>query len=389
MNNVVVLVQSNFTIASQLPYFLFAICVLLCQGFNQGRIGMIALTMALAYWIIQTQLQSSLTSGSTKVEFLLLAFSFPAACVSVYLFPEKRFFSLISLLYIVILAALCGWAYMTVQHVQNNGMSELWNDILFVIPQISVLPLVIILYSTFLVGLLAIFVLRNNRPVDVAVYSSLCMSTMTFIFFQYPFISSILFSLGGVLLIVDIITTSHQLAYIDQLTNIPGRRALDTELKHLGKKFTIAMLDVDHFKKFNDNFGHDTGDDVLKLVASLMNKVKGNAKVYRYGGEEFVVLFKNKTTQQATNYLEDLRENIAQYPMILRNNDDRPKNNKVGAKKRVHSNRTETVSVTISIGVADSANMRNPADVITLADQALYKAKQAGRNRVALANEQP
>ena len=344
---------------------------------------MVAIAMAAAYWVIQTRLQSSLSTGTTQIEFLILAFTFPTACITVYLFPEKRFFTLSSALYIAIVVILFGWSVLTVQFVESNGLNQTWQNILFVIPEISLLPLIIILYSLLLVGLFAIMVLRYNRPIDVAVYSSLCISTLTFIFFQYPFISSILFSLGGILLTLGVISTSHELAYIDQLTNIPGRRALDTELKHLGKKYTIAMLDVDHFKKFNDTYGHDTGDDVLKLVASLMANTNGKAKVYRYGGEEFTVLFKNKYQDETIVHLEELRERIADYEMILRNLDDRPKNDKNGVTKRSNTPRSGAVSVTISIGVADSVDTRNPKSVLKAADEALYRAKEGGRNRVS------
>ncbi|MDB1126270.1 GGDEF domain-containing protein [Vibrio algarum] len=384
LNNITLLVQANITLASQMPYFLFAICILLCQSFNQGRMGMVAVAMAVAYWVIQTRLQSSLSTGTTKIEFLLLAFTFPTACISVYLFPEKRFFTMSSVLYVSIVAILFGWGAITVEYVNNNGINDTWQNILFIIPEVSLLPFIIILYSLLLVFLFAILILRNNRPIDVAVYSSLCISTFTFVFFQYPFISSILFSLGGILLAVGVITTSHELAYVDQLTNIPGRRALDTELKHLGKKYTLAMLDVDHFKKFNDTYGHDTGDDVLKLVASLLNETNGNAKVYRYGGEEFTILFKNKYQDQAIDYLEELREKIAEYDIILRNRSDRPKNDKTGEKKRGHSERSNSVRVTISIGVADSSESRNTQHVLKAADEALYRAKKSGRNKVSV-----
>lgn len=383
IKDLTILIETNFTFITQLPYLLFVICILLCHSFNQGRIGMIALAMTIAYWVIQTRLQSPLNTGATKIEFLLLAFTFPAACISVYIFPEKRFFTATSGLYVAIVAILLGWAQLTIEYVENNGINETWDNILYVIPEFSFLPFVIILYSLFLVGLFAIFVLKNSRPIDAAVYSSLCISTLTFIFFQYPFISSILFSLGGVLLITGVITTSHELAYIDQLTSIPSRRALDTEMRHLGKKYTIAMLDVDHFKKFNDTYGHDTGDDVLKLVASLMTEVTGRAKVYRYGGEEFTVLFKNKYIDDATEHLEELRESIANYEMVLRNRDNRPKNDKAGVTKRGNSTRSGTVSVTISIGVADSCDTRNPKEVLKAADEALYRAKNGGRNRVS------
>jgi GGDEF domain-containing protein len=143
------------------------------------------------------------------------------------------------------------------------------------------------------------------------------------------------------------------------------------------------MLDVDHFKKFNDTYGHDTGDDVLKMVASRLMKTQGGAKVYRFGGEEFTIVFKGKYTEDCEAHVEEVRELIAEYEMILRDQDSRPDDNKQGRKKRGSADsKKKTVSVTASFGVADSRSARNPTDVIKLADDALYKAKKAGRNCV-------
>ena len=381
--NVTLLIQTNPGVASQLPYLLFAIALVLCQGFNQGRMGMIAIAMAIAYYVIQERLQTPLSVGTTKLEFSLLAFVLPVACIIVYAFPEKRIFSITGLIYITLLGFLCGWCIFTVSYYQDTGLQQLWEGWLFSVPEISRLPFIVILYSVFIVFATGIAVLRINRPLDVGVYSCLLLSTLTFALFQQPYISSVLFSLAGILLITGIITTSHELAYVDQLTGIPGRRALETEMTHLGRKFTIAMLDVDHFKKFNDAHGHDTGDDVLKLVASKMTRVGGRAKVYRYGGEEFTVLFKGKYADDAIEYLEELREDIADYKMTLRNQSSRPKNNKEGSKNRGNSRKTDTVSVTISIGVADSVDIRKPQMVIKAADEALYRAKKSGRNQVS------
>ncbi|GAL16362.1 GGDEF domain protein [Vibrio astriarenae] len=158
------------------------------------------------------------------------------------------------------------------------------------------------------------------------------------------------------------------------------------DLKQLSRRYSIAMLDIDHFKSFNDTYGHDTGDDVLKLVASRMTRVKGNAKVYRYGGEEFTVLYNRKYAKQTHEYLELLREDIANYEMKLRDTDNRPNDDKVGSKQRKgKKNKSDVVKVTISIGVADSTCAKKPVDVIKAADDALYKAKKKGRNRVEIA----
>jgi hypothetical protein len=378
------LIESNPGVADTLPYVLFAIALLLCQGFNQGRMGMIAVAMAITYYVIQERLQTPLSVGTTKLEFSLLAFILPVACIIVYAFPEKRFFSRTGILYTAVLGFMCGWSIFTVHYYQDTGLQSLWDGWLFSVPEISKLPLLVVLYSFFIVCATGIAVLKANRALDVAVYSCLLLSSLTFSMFDQPYISSILFSLAGILLITGVVTTSHELAYVDQLTGIPGRRALETELTHLGKKYSIAMLDVDHFKKFNDTHGHDTGDDVLKLVASKMMQVRGKAKVYRYGGEEFTVLFKGKNAEEAADYLEELRESIADYKMILRNQSSRPKNDKEGTRNRGNAPTTTSVSVTISIGVSDSTEIKTPQKVIKAADEALYRAKKGGRNKVSM-----
>ena len=129
--NVTLLIQTNPGVASQLPYLLFAIALVLCQGFNQGRMGMIAIAMAIAYYVIQERLQTPLSVGTTKLEFSLLAFVLPVACIIVYAFPEKRIFSITGLIYITLLGFLCGWCIFTVSYYQDTGLQQLWEGWLF------------------------------------------------------------------------------------------------------------------------------------------------------------------------------------------------------------------------------------------------------------------
>jgi GGDEF domain-containing protein len=95
-------------------------------------------------------------------------------------------------------------------------------------------------------------------------------------------------------------------------------------------------------------------------------------------------MFKGKNAQDAFPFLDALRQDIADYEMVLRNEDDRPKNDKFGALKRRKTNEVEKVTVTISIGVSDHQSSRKPTEVLKSADDALYKAKKAGRNRVVM-----
>jgi len=178
-----------------------------------------------------------------------------------------------------------------------------------------------------------------------------------------------------------LIHNSYLIAYIDELTDLPGRRSMNEESARLRGLYSIAMLDIDHFKKFNDTYGHDVGDQVLRMVASKIGKVAGGGKAYRYGGEEFVILFQGKDSKTAFPFLSNLREAIDQTSLILRNR-DRPSNK----PEKVPPRRVplQEVHVTISIGVADSGAELNKTDeVLKAADEALYRSKEKGRNRIS------
>lgn len=174
-----------------------------------------------------------------------------------------------------------------------------------------------------------------------------------------------------------VLQESWRMAYLDELTELPARRALREKFQQTGGLYTVAMLDVDHFKKFNDTYGHDTGDAVLRMIATKLNRVTGGGTSYRYGGEEFSVVFNGKNHADARPHLETLRESIANSPFII-NRASRRKNDKKFKRKK-----NKSVKVTVSIGVADSkADVSSPWDVLKLSDKALYRAKAKGRNCV-------
>jgi len=190
-------------------------------------------------------------------------------------------------------------------------------------------------------------------------------------------------SAAGILMIGAIVETSFTMAYHDDLTGLPGRRSLNEALLNLGRKYTIAMIDVDHFKKFNDTYGHDTGDQVLKLIASKLGQMDGGARVYRYGGEEFTALFPGKSVPAAKPFLESYREDLAATPFIVRGK-TRKKGNP-NQRKKTKPPGSKKVKVTVSIGAAEPGkNLQDPKKVIKAADKALYRAKKKGRNRVAI-----
>lgn len=233
---------------------------------------------------------------------------------------------------------------------------------------------------------------------------------------------------AGLILISSIIENSYLLAYHDELTTLPARRAFNDALFHLEEPYAVAVVDIDHFKKFNDTYGHETGDQVLRMVAGKLAGITGGGRAYRVGGEEFSILFPGKTAKDALPHLELLRSVIEVSTFRVRADKERRSGarretspsldnrqqeaqaqtfrgqERRSAERRAEARRAtaarrrtqptrlsdETangeISVTVSIGVAEpKARIREVEDVIRAADQALYRAKQAGRNRVEFA----
>jgi diguanylate cyclase (GGDEF)-like protein len=241
-------------------------------------------------------------------------------------------------------------------------------------------------YVTFLIafGVLIFQYVRKPRPMHAAQLVGLLglfwALPKTFIL---PFTLNIMCSQVMLMLASAVAHEAYQMAFRDELTGLPGRRALNERMQRLGRNYVLAMSDVDHFKKFNDTHGHDVGDQVLRLVASKLSKItNGGGRAYRYGGEEFAIVFAGKTLEECIPHLEAIRETIAVYAIHLRNQENRPQDDQQGRQRRSGS-QASTVSVTVSMGVAErQPEHRNPEEVLKAADQALYAAKGAGRNCV-------
>lgn len=163
----------------------------------------------------------------------------------------------------------------------------------------------------------------------------------------------------------------RQKALIDPLTGLPNRAAwterLEQEIaqwQQHGNTLSLAMLDLDHFKRINDNYGHLAGDKVLKIIATVLRKrMRGNDFIARFGGEEFVLLLPATSPAVGAKLLETLRAAIEACPFHFKG---------------------ERVTITVSMGLATFRAGEHSDLVLKRADQALYRAKNAGRNRVEL-----
>lgn len=186
-------------------------------------------------------------------------------------------------------------------------------------------------------------------------------------------------ALSGFTLLLAILETAWRHMNIDELTELPGRRPLKHHLRCLGTHYVLAIVDIDHFKRINDTYGHLAGDQILRYVAAeLRNIAHGTA--YRYGGEEFVVVYERLSYKEALNNLDDLRDIVSRKDFFLRG-ETRPSQKPKKIQQR--NKEAPVIHLTISIGAASSSlHYPTPQEVLDAADQALYKAKENGRNRV-------
>ncbi|ATB70256.1 putative diguanylate cyclase [Sulfurospirillum diekertiae] len=247
-------------------------------------------------------------------------------------------------------------------HASLHGLSKA-NDFILIISLISLLFI-------FLISLL--FEVQSQK----APFWMLLAQMIPFLFLQESN-SFLLFSLVTSLIAISaLVHDAYRMAYADTLTGIPSRRALEERFLHLGSHYMIAMADIDFFKKFNDKFGHDIGDDVLKLVAKELSHIKNGGKAYRYGGEEFTILFNGKKKEECIMALEEVRERIFRRGFVIRDK-NRPEKVPQEIQK---ANTVKKERLSISIGLATSSKGKAPNEIIKIADDALYKAKESGRN---------
>lgn len=165
-------------------------------------------------------------------------------------------------------------------------------------------------------------------------------------------------------------------AMTDALTNLANRKSFDEALDRLcednsaGKTLTLAVVDIDHFKRFNDTWGHQTGDQVLRYVASVLARIGRPPRLAaRYGGEEFGLLFPGETSDTVERLLNEARAEIASRVLKRRSTNE------------------DLGTVTISAGIAQREYDEDAFDLLDRADKALYMSKNAGRNRVTIAED--
>ena len=363
----------------RIPYLIFLIGLVLCWLFYTSREFILLLILGTGFWSLQNYIWDGILSTDRKIILYdLLCIFIPVNFIILNFLKERGILNqhgIKRLLFIIFQVVFVSWLV----HPSNAFFR-------FHIPATDIFPFeysstikqpLFIVMTLSLIILVGDWVVKGSqlRYAWILILASIMLALHHVNDKQ---VATIYFILGGIITITAIIIHSYNLAYKDELTQLPSRRALKQKLSSLGKTYAIAMTDVDHFKKLNDTYGHDVGDDVLKMLATHLSQVEGGGKAYRYGGEEFTIVFPGKDAKNAAVYLEALRTTIDSTPFTIRH--------KKRPRKKPENNSpvsgSKSLKVTVSIGVAGKTDGQSPQDVMKTADQALYKAKKSGRNQV-------
>jgi GGDEF domain-containing protein len=374
------------------PYLVLLLGAVIAVWFNRGRAFITLASLLVAYTGYGIALELGPQSFALRAVFTAIAVLVPLNVLIAAVFPERGVTQHRNYRWLLLAAA----EVLLVVWIAAAGRSSLsgvaWHAVLdHWLLRSPPAPLAgRVMFALALVAAIARAwpqASSDVRPLDVGLAGALVAFFIACEWASSPAVFAVFVTAAGVVLLVSILQESHRLAFRDELTGLPGRRALEERLSGLGPVYTVAMVDVDHFKQFNDTHGHDVGDQVLKLVATRLAEIDGGGRAFRYGGEEFAVVFDDARLEDAYPHLETMRRSIEQYRMAARGL-DRPKDAEAGSKLRAgpatEPPSDKALSVTISIGAAERDGMlTSPGQVVRAADAALYRAKRGGRNRVS------
>jgi len=364
------------------PYLAIGVGALLAWRFNRSRVFFSLLLILGLY--LAVVLQSEVSDLTGRWLTVAVSVMLPLNLLLLSFFKERGIFTIHGAVRFAFLMLQVGVVWWLIKQanvewlgwLENHWLGQKW--IVNLQQGIS--------QSAWLVCILAmawqiVRLIRKPSLVESSVLATLTIAMLAISQVTNEQASGLLFGLAALLLIITLVQESYGMAYMDELTGLPGRRAMMATLMSLGSRYSIAMIDIDHFKKFNDTHGHDIGDQVLRMVASQLGKVTGGGRAARYGGEEFAIIFPGKSVIDVMAHLEVVRQRIEETPFTIRGTDRPKKPPKKNSKPRQGSDKR--VTVTVSIGVAERCDECTRHDeVMKAADKALYRAKGKGRNRV-------
>ncbi|MBI4817721.1 MAG: GGDEF domain-containing protein [Deltaproteobacteria bacterium] len=349
---------------------------------NQSKVAIGSAAFAVAFLLVDGRTLFGLPEGHARERELAIAVSLPLIIGILGQLPEQRVLSVQTAVRGFVCVLLPAFATRLAIHgVSGDTTLTPFFDWLH-LPELAALPLL---------GLVLVTAIQSDPHVR-AFQAGQATSLLVMLFgFERSLAGgsvdtiAVAFTVGVAIQIAAMLGVWWRKVYIDELTEVPNRRALNEYLRTLGERFAIAMVDIDFFKKFNDTYGHAEGDNVLRYVARhLADNASG--RVFRYGGEEFCLVYRGRRAEEVFETVDTMRDGLAKRTFVVR----APAKSKLPQKRRTSTkkdrgrpagNKTQ-LSVTISVGLASKKGQKNVDAVMEAADMLLYRAKDQGRNQV-------
>jgi len=352
--------------------------VLLGVRFRRGRVVFALLALGLADWALRTYPRAPATEDAGRFAFAAVAFLVPANLGWLALARERGTLTWSGLLRLAVILTQFGLAGLLWMMFDRGLTALLERQILptLLVPT-TVLPHPALVSFAFAFAATAVAWARRRTYIESGFFWAVAASYLALV--AEGLGTTAYLVTAGLIMVFVLVEATFAMAYRDGLTGLPGRRAFEETLTTLSGRYAIAMVDIDYFKKVNDEYGHDVGDQVLRFIATRIAETDG-ARAFRFGGEEFALIFPGTSRSEAVSALDEKRKEIADDPFALRG-EDRPKKRPKRVEPRPGGPKRLTIKV--SAGVAErGGRLLKPEEVLRAADQALYRAKRAGRNRV-------
>lgn len=379
-------IWNDYPWLTYLPVVLLGSALLLGLCFRQFRISLISLLLLAAVLRGRTLFTSE--SAPDAASFILLSsIVLPLATTTLNLQKERQPFSRPGLIRLAVVLSVGAALYVLpgtgVFEPVTRGLTGTWRRetwrLHLAIPPVGV---------AFLAASAASLTLSPGKRVGALVLQSMLFAFLglnagaeVYSLARSTGVFAGFMSCAAMMLVWTVLHSAWRHAYVDELTGLPGRRPMQQHFASLGSSFAIAVVDLDHFKKVNDRYGHDVGDQVLRFLASELKSTR-LCKAYRFGGEEFVLVFERGTFEEQTHAAEDLRQRVEERQFVVRG-PNRPRR-KPEETPPPSPSPAQTIDVTVSIGIArGGGRFEQPEDVLRAADKVLYRAKKAGRNRIS------
>jgi diguanylate cyclase (GGDEF)-like protein len=359
-------------ITDVLAEVLAVLLLVLGWRFRRGRLVVAAVTLAFANFLVR----GPLAEASSQAGLATLAILLPVTLAVLSLLPERPInhpLILALLGAVIVQSGLIATVGRAQPSIGDGGLIASLSEFLTT-PDLG--RLVFLITGAFI----ALAYAARHSTFEGSLLWVTAASALALLAWKGPHAATLAFTAAQLVLLIGLVEDSYRLAYHDELTSLPGRRALEEALHTLDGTYTIAMVAVDHFKRFNARHGHAAGDQALRMIAAELQNVGGGGRAYRYGGEEFTIVFSGIAPNEASEHLESVCTAIGDRRFAIRSS-SRPR--KKPDPPRKSSRPPRLISVSVSIGFAGpSARTGDSNAVLRAADRALYRAKNKGRNRV-------